>query len=526
MTGLLGITVTGDVFNVFVFLEISSLSAYALIAMGQDRRALSSAYQYLIMGSVGATFIVIGIGLMYAMTGTLNMVDLSERLPAVMGTRTIPVAFAFLTVGFSLKLALFPLHLWLPNAYTYAPSAVTSFIASTATKVAVYMMLRFFFTVFGAAFSFDRMHVDLVFLPLALVAIFSMSLVAIFQANVKRMLAFSSVAQIGYMILGVSMASVTGPHRGHPPPVQPRPHEGCALHGGRRGVLPHRIGAPRCDEGARQEDALDHGRVRRGWPQHHRCAAHGRIHQQVVSDHWRRWSSGWWPVAVLVLITSLMAVVYIWKVVEVAYFEEFPGEDHSMAEAPPGLLIPLWALVIANFWFGIDASYTATVAGQAAELLLGVGTMSPELAAAGRRPPSGGRARSSSSRSAAGRTSGRPRRWSPVSPSSRSSGRCSVRCSGGARPRTGSPRGGAGGPARAPGRAARPGVRARRVVPVDRDLACTPSGTCGVTTRRTRPGSSSSSRSRSPAPWAWPSARTCSRCSRSTKSSPSAPFRW
>ncbi|MEX0911965.1 MAG: proton-conducting transporter membrane subunit, partial [Gemmatimonadota bacterium] len=96
MTGLLGISVTGDVFNVFVFLEVSSLSAYALIAMGQDRRALVSAYQYLIMGSVGATFIVIGIGLLYAMTGTLNMADLAERLPPVMDQRTIPVAFAFL----------------------------------------------------------------------------------------------------------------------------------------------------------------------------------------------------------------------------------------------------------------------------------------------------------------------------------------------------------------------------------------------------------------------------------------------
>ena len=135
-TGLLGIAVTGDVFNVFVFLEVSSLSAYALIAMGQDRKALTAGFQYLIMGSVGATFIVIGIGMMYVMTGTLNMADLAARLPEVEANRTIPVAFGFLTVGISLKLALFPLHLWLPNAYTYAPSAVTAFIASTATKVA------------------------------------------------------------------------------------------------------------------------------------------------------------------------------------------------------------------------------------------------------------------------------------------------------------------------------------------------------------------------------------------------------
>ncbi|SVA17119.1 uncharacterized protein METZ01_LOCUS69973, partial [marine metagenome] len=210
LTGLLGIAVTGDVFNVFVFLEISSLSAYALIALGSDRRALTASFQYLIMGSVGATFIVIGIGLMYVMTGTLNMADLADRLPEVSGTRTIPVAFTFLTVGITLKLALFPLHLWLPNAYTYAPSAVTAFIASTATKVGVYLLLRFFFTIFGVTFSFDVMQLDRILMPLALIAIVTMSLVAIYQENVKRLLAYSSVAQIGYMVLGISFASVLG----------------------------------------------------------------------------------------------------------------------------------------------------------------------------------------------------------------------------------------------------------------------------------------------------------------------------
>jgi multicomponent Na+:H+ antiporter subunit D len=139
--GLLGITQTGDIFNLFVFLEISSLSSYALISMGRNRRALTAAYQYLIMGTIGATFLLIGIGLVYAETGTLNMVDLSERLPAIFDHRTVHTAFAFMLVGISLKLALFPLHLWLPNAYTYAPSAITVFLAATATKVAVYVML-------------------------------------------------------------------------------------------------------------------------------------------------------------------------------------------------------------------------------------------------------------------------------------------------------------------------------------------------------------------------------------------------
>ncbi|MFM9967530.1 MAG: proton-conducting transporter membrane subunit, partial [Burkholderiales bacterium] len=125
LAGLLGITITGDMFNIFVFLEISSLSAYVMIALGQRRQALVAAYQYLIMGTIGATFYVIGIGLLYLMTGTLNIADLAERIVDVKEIRPLFAALAFITAGIGLKLALFPLHQWLPNAYTFAPSVVT-----------------------------------------------------------------------------------------------------------------------------------------------------------------------------------------------------------------------------------------------------------------------------------------------------------------------------------------------------------------------------------------------------------------
>ena len=154
LTGLLGIAVTGDAFNAFVFLEISSLSTYVLIALGTDRRALVAAYQYLIMGTIGATFYVIGIGLLYLVTGTPQH-GRHGRAPrtglAGEHSRPIVAALAFITVGIGLKLALFPLHVWLPNAYAYAPSWVTAFLSATATKVAIYLLLRFFFSVFGVA---------------------------------------------------------------------------------------------------------------------------------------------------------------------------------------------------------------------------------------------------------------------------------------------------------------------------------------------------------------------------------------
>ncbi|MDH3208402.1 MAG: monovalent cation/H+ antiporter subunit D family protein [Gemmatimonadota bacterium] len=369
LTGLLGIAVTGDVFNVFVFLEISSLSAYSMIALGEDRRALTAAFHYLIMGSVGASFIVIGIGLMYVMTGTLNMADLAVRLPEVADNRTIPVAFTFLTVGITLKLALFPLHLWLPNAYTYAPSAVTAFIASTATKVAVYLLLRFFFTVFGETFSFEVMELDRVLMPLSIVAILAMSLVAIYQANVKRLLAFSSVAQIGYMVLGISFGSVLGVTAGiiH-----------LFNHALMKGALFMAMGCVMYSVGSvRIEKMAGLGKVMPWTMAAFVGGGLSLIGVPATVGFVSKWylvqaalERGLWPVAGVVLIGSLMAAIYIWKVVEVAYFQS-PDPDYEIREAPLSMLIPTWILVAASFYFGIDASLTASVATQAAETLIG-----------------------------------------------------------------------------------------------------------------------------------------------------------
>lgn len=374
MTGLLGIAITGDVFNVFVFLEISSLSAYSMIAVGRDRRALTAAYQYLIMGSVGASFIVIGIGLLYVTTGTLGMADLAQRIPEVMasgqGDRTLAVAFTFLTVGITLKLALFPLHLWLPNAYTYAPSAVTAFMASTSTKVSVYLLLRFFFTIFGEAFSFGEMRLNMVLMPLALVSILAMSLVAIYQENIKRLLAFSSVAQIGYMILGISFGSVLGVTAGILHLFNHALMKGALFMA--MGCVMYRVGSVRLDRMAglgrempwTMAAFVGGGLSMIGVPLTVGFVSKWYLVQAALEQDR-------WFVAALVMVGSLMAVIYIWKVVEVAYFQRRDPED-SVQEAPLSLLVPTWILVAASFWFGIDGTATAEVATRAAETLLGV----------------------------------------------------------------------------------------------------------------------------------------------------------
>ncbi len=178
--------------------------------MGNTRRAPLAALQYLILGTIGATFILIGIGLVYQMTGTLNMADIASRLQTAGGPRTVLVAFAFMTIGLFIKMAVFPVHKWLPNAYTYAPSVVSCFIAATATKVSVYAFIRLVYGIFTPDFALEVLPLGTALMVLSFLGIFSASVAAIFQDNVKRLLAYSSIAQIGYMLLGVSFDTQHG----------------------------------------------------------------------------------------------------------------------------------------------------------------------------------------------------------------------------------------------------------------------------------------------------------------------------
>ncbi|HSR71015.1 MAG TPA: monovalent cation/H+ antiporter subunit D family protein [Kiloniellales bacterium] len=372
LAGLLGVTITGDAFNLFVFLEISSLSSYVLIALGRDPRALTAAFQYLILGTLGATFIVIGVGMLYMATGTLNMMDLAERIPPVSDSRTVLVAFAFLAVGASLKLALFPLHLWLPNAYAYAPSAVTAFLAATATKVSVYILLRFFFTVFGAGYSFDLLTLNHLLMPLAVVAILVCSTVAIYQNDVKRLLAYSSVAQIGYMILGIGFVSVSGLTAGI---VHLFNH--AMIKGGlflALGCVALRIGSVRIEDmrglGRRMPLTMFSfvlgGLSLIGVPLTAGFISKLYLVRAAIEQ-------GEWFLAAVVLVGSLLAVIYIWRVVESAYLAPSPEgtAEAPVAEAPLSMLIPTWVLILASIYFGIDTSVTVGVAQRAAEMLLG-----------------------------------------------------------------------------------------------------------------------------------------------------------
>lgn len=371
IAGLLGIAVTGDAFNAFVFLEVSSLATYTLIALGRDRRALVAAYQYLIVGTIGATFYVIGVGLIYLSTGTLNLGLIVERLATIEGSRALIVAEAFIAVGICLKLALFPLHAWLPNAYAYAPSSAAVLLASTATKVAVYLLARFLFTVFGGHVDLGAIPIGTMLIVLSVAAMFIASAAAVFQNDVKRLLAFSSVGQIGYITLGLALANPTGLTGGLLHLFNHALMKGAAFMA--IGAIVYRSGTAKLDE------LSGIGRTMPWTAAALTIAGFGLIGVPGTSGFVSKYylilgafEAGYGWLAILIVASSVIAVLYVGRIVEVMWFREPALAARECSEAPAELLLPMLVLAGATVFFGIDAQWPAGLASAAANTLLGV----------------------------------------------------------------------------------------------------------------------------------------------------------
>jgi multicomponent Na+:H+ antiporter subunit D len=209
LTGLLGMVVTGDLFNLFVFIEISSLAAYALVFMG-GRRGMIAAFRYLILGSIGGSFYLLGVGFLYFHTGTLNMAEMRELLAIDSAGRNVIAGAVFIFVGLGLKMGLVPMHLWLPDAYSYAPSSVNSLIAPIMTKVSAYAMIRMFISVFPPGYLTDVVPIGMVLIVLGIAAVLIGSSAAFWQTDFRRLLAYSSIGQLGLIAIGIGLATPLG----------------------------------------------------------------------------------------------------------------------------------------------------------------------------------------------------------------------------------------------------------------------------------------------------------------------------
>ncbi len=210
VTGLLGVTATGDLFNLYVLIEITSLTSYAMVAIGDRDRGPLASLNYVFIGVIGASFYLLGVGYLYMQTGSLNMADVALILQSHQGSSTVLTAFILCMVGLWIKMAFFPLHVWLPNAYSYSPVAFSRAVAPLMTKVMIYVMIRLMITVFGYDYIFTTLHLSDVVVVLASIAILFGGVMALAQKNLKKMLAYIIVCEIGYMVGGAWMGNQLG----------------------------------------------------------------------------------------------------------------------------------------------------------------------------------------------------------------------------------------------------------------------------------------------------------------------------
>ena len=209
LSGLTGIVLAGDLFNLFVFLEITSLSSYALIGIGSGRAAVA-AFRYLIIGTIGGWLYLLGVGFFYAATGTLNISDLAHQLPSLLHNKAVVAGLIFVIIGLAIKTALLPLHGWLPDAYENAPDAVTPLIAALVTKVTLYAVIRIIFWVLGVDMVIGALPVLSFLMWVGILATVAGAFLAFSQVDIKRMFAYAGISHVGLVLIGVSTGNATG----------------------------------------------------------------------------------------------------------------------------------------------------------------------------------------------------------------------------------------------------------------------------------------------------------------------------
>jgi len=204
--GLNGLIITGDLFNLFVFLEIASISSYALVAFGTEAEELEASFKYAIMGTVASIFVFLGIAFLYGFTSTLNMADMAAVLASKPSTWILPFVSVLFLAGFSLKAAMVPFHGWLPDAHSSAPASISAMLSGVLIKtLGIYAMMRIFFNVLGI----NQGHLT-VLMFLGAFSIITGAVLAFSQWDLKRLLAYSTISQIGYVVLGLGLGTPLG----------------------------------------------------------------------------------------------------------------------------------------------------------------------------------------------------------------------------------------------------------------------------------------------------------------------------
>lgn len=359
VSGFLGIVITGDLFNLFVFLEIASLAGYALVAIGEDGAPVAS-FRYIVMGTIGACFYLLGVGYIYIATGSLNMADVFGILPQLYHSRVIITAVAFILVGLAIKMALFPLHAWLPDAYTKAPSASSALIAPLMTKISLYVMIRILFSVFQPSLIIDLLPVLKIMTWAGFIAILGGAFMALAQTDFKRMLCYVVVAEVGYIVGGVGLANEIA-------------IKGAILHILNDAVMTVGLftvaGIIRYKTNGHK--ATDFNELFKKMPLTMSAFVVGTlsiIGVPPTCGFFSKWYlvqgaiiAGHWSFVAALLFSSLICVVLFFRIIEIGYVFRSPHEgdahsaDHSIKidEAPLSMLIPTIVIALGIILVGV-----------------------------------------------------------------------------------------------------------------------------------------------------------------------------
>ena len=206
LAGMNGVVITGDIFNLFVFLEIASVASYALVAYGTEMDELEAAFKYTVMSSVASIFVLLAIGILYAYAGTLNMADIAGYLSQIPNAIVIKFVMILLIMGFGLKAAIVPFHAWLPDAHPSAPAPISAALSGVVIKaLGIYSLVRIFYNIFGV--SQEMLNI---FAFLGVLSLMVGVLLAIGQWDLKRLLAYHSISQVGYIMLGIGLGTPLG----------------------------------------------------------------------------------------------------------------------------------------------------------------------------------------------------------------------------------------------------------------------------------------------------------------------------
>ena len=353
-TGILGIIVTGDLFNLFVLLEVASLTGYSLIAIGKGRARFAS-IRYLIIGTIGASFYLIGIGYLYIMTGSLNMADLRLLLPPLYASKVIQAAFVFIFIGFGIKIALFPLHAWQPDVYTYAPSAVSVIISTAVAKTSAYALIRVIFSVFTLDFIKGFLPVFDILCWVAAFAMIAGSIFAIVQNNLKKMLAYSSIANVGYIVLAIGLAPFTSQGL-NPALMHILNHaviKACMIMAAGAFIYKFDLWDIRKFEGLGRRMPFTCFALL--------LAILAMIGMPPSAGFVTKWylilailDAQKYQFVVFIFVSTLLMIVYFWRLIEIIYIRTTPHSSKSdlrIAEAPLSMLIP--SLIFGGLTFAV-----------------------------------------------------------------------------------------------------------------------------------------------------------------------------